>query len=145
MALAVAAFAIFLSSRPLMWAVVAVAVPTAVLTLRANNEKPPSIWGQPRWRVQTHVGPNNGETRLIEYTAESLPVQTRLGLALDVADISYPFFDTHLQRRVRFVSSTRAGLGGIDWLVVAPRRHAPHGAWRVVVETPGGWRLYQRA
>jgi hypothetical protein len=145
MALAVAAFATFLSSRPLLWAVVAVAVPTAVLTLRANNEKPPSIWGEPRWRVQTHVGPNNGETRLIEYAAQSLPTDTRVGLALNVADISYPFFDTHLQRRVRFVSSTRAGVAGLDWLVVAPRRHAPRGAWRVVVQTPGGWRLYQRA
>jgi hypothetical protein len=145
MALAVAAFAAFLSSRPLMWAVVAVAVPSAALTLRANVEKPPSIWGQPRWRVQTHVGPNSGETRLIQFAAKSMPVHTHLGLALNVADISYPFFDMHLQRRVRFVASTRTGLEGLDWLVVAPRRHAPRGAWRVVIELPGGWRLYRRA
>jgi hypothetical protein len=58
-ALAVAACALFLSSRPVVWAVVALSAPTFVLTLHANIEKPVSVWGKPRWEVQTVVGPNN--------------------------------------------------------------------------------------
>jgi len=144
-ALAAAACSVFLTSRPVLWAVVALAVPTLALTLRADVEKPRSVWGEPRWRVQTHLGPNSEETTLIEYAAESLPRRTRLGLGLDSIAISYPFFDARLERRVRFLPRAGAIPRDIDWIVLSPRWQAPEGDWRVVVRRPGGWRLYHRA
>ena len=143
-ALGTAAFALFLSSRPIIWAVVALSVPTLALTLRANVEKPLSVWGKPRKEVQTLLVRGNEETRLIRFADESVPRRARLGLALDVHDLSYPFFDSHLERRVRFVSSTQTLLHDLDWLAVSPRRLPPRGLWQEVLRTPGGWRLYKR-
>jgi hypothetical protein len=143
-ALAVAAAALLLTSRAVTWAVVALAVPTLVLTLRANVEKPTSVWGKPRWLVQTLLGPNNDQVRVIRYTAESLPRDVQLGLALGRYDVSYPFFDSHLRRRVRFVSSTQALPSDLDWLVLSPDRLPPRGSWREILRTPGGWRVYER-
>jgi len=143
-ALAAAASALFLSSRPVVWAVVALSVPTLALTLRANIEKPPSVWGKSRWQVQTQLGPNNEQTLLIRFADESLPRRGQIGLALNAHDVSYPFFDSHLERRVRFVSSTQALPPDLDWLVLTPQRLPPRGLWRQVLRTPSGWRLYGR-
>jgi hypothetical protein len=144
LALAVAGSAVFLSSRPIVLALVALSVPTLALTLRANIEKPPSIWGKSRWQVQTQVGPNNEQLHLIRFATESLPRRIRLGLALHSHDISYPFFDSQLERRIRFVSSSQKPPADVDWLVLSPQRRPPGGLWREVVRTPGGWRLYRR-
>jgi hypothetical protein len=143
-ALGTAASALFLSTRPIIWAVVALSVPTLALTLRANVEKPPSVWGKPRLQVQTLLVRGNEETRLIRFADESIPRRARLGLALDVHDLSYPFFDSHLERHVRFVASTQAPLPDLDWLALSPQRLPPRGLWREVLRTPGGWRLYKR-
>jgi hypothetical protein len=143
-ALAAAAAAPFLSSRAVVWAVVCLAVPTLALTLRANREKPPSVWGKSRWQIETVVGPNNGETQVIRYVAESVPRRGRLGLALGRYDLSYPFFDSRLERRVQFVPSDTPNLSEFDWLVLSPGHAPPQGRWRRVLRTPGGWRFYAR-
>jgi hypothetical protein len=148
MALAVASFALFLSSRPVMWAVVALSVPTVPLTLHANSEKPLSLWGKPRWQVQTHTGPGNEESQIIRFAEESIPLNARIGLAINPHDWSYPFFGPRLERHVRFVPSTQQPPGDVDWLVLSPERResegSPPGVWRVVLRTPHGWRLYRR-
>jgi len=123
---------------------VALSIPTLALTLRANIEKPPSVWGKSRWQVQTQIGPNSEQVRLIQYAEESLPRRGQIGLALNPHDVSYPFFDSHLERRVRFVASTQSPPSDLDWLVLSPQRLPPSGLWRQVLRTPGGWRLYER-
>jgi hypothetical protein len=148
MALAVASFALFLSSRPVMWAAVALSVPTVPLTLHANSEKPLSLWGKPRWQVQTHTGPGNEESQIIRFAEESISPHARIGLAINPHDWSYPFFGPRLERHVRFVPTTQQPPGDVDWLVLSPERRksegSPPGVWRVVLRTPHGWRLYRR-
>jgi hypothetical protein len=143
-ALATGAFAVVLPSRPLTWAVIALAVPTLALTLRANAEKPPSVWGEPRWKVQTQIGPGNGEVELIRFADESLPPRVHVGLALDQNDWSYPFFGPKLERHVVFVPSTEAVPADLGWLVVAPDKPMPPSPWRQVLRADDGFRLYSR-
>lgn len=144
MALALAAFATALVHRQVRWAAVAVAVPTLALTLRANAEKPPSIWGKTRTEIQTHRAPNNGEARVIRYF-DKVPPHANVGLLLGPTDLSYPFFGAKLQRHVVFVRSGTPLLAGIEWLVLAPDKPLPPGRWRLVLRTGDGFRLYRGA
>jgi hypothetical protein len=143
-ALAAAAFALFLRSRPVIWAVVALSVPTLALTLRANFEKPPSVWGEPRWKVQTRYASGTGEADLIRFAAQSLPRGADVGLAIDARHWSYPYFGADLRRRVEFVPSLQAVPSRLDWLIVAPGRAVPPRAWRQVLRTADDFRVYRR-
>ena len=143
MAVALAAFGLALDRRSLRWAVAALAVPTLALTLRANTEKAPSIWGESRVQIQTHSSPDSGERRLIEFVDSRLPGHASIGLALDPNDVSYPFFGEKLQRHVVFVPSTAEVPPGVQWLALAPDKAAPPGSWRLVVHTADGYRLYR--
>lgn len=146
MALAAASAGIFVRKREVVWSVVAVAAVTLVLTLRANDEKPPNVWGQPRWWVQSRVGGrDNGELRVIRFAEESVPARARIGLAIRPVDWSYPFFGARLGRNVRFVRSAGSAQRGLDWLVVAPTREEFGVGWTRVFSTHDGWRVFSRA
>jgi hypothetical protein len=137
-ALATAACARFMS-RPIAWGVAAVAATTLVLTLRANDEKPLTLWGAPRWRFQTQVaGRSNGEKAVIRFVEESIPARARVGLELRSVDWSYPFFGRGLRRHISFVDSTESP--DVGWLIVAPGKPAP--AWRLHLRTGDGWRVF---
>jgi hypothetical protein len=143
-ALAATCAGAFLRGRPAAWGVAVVAAVTVGLTLRANDEKPPSVWGEPRWWVQTRVGPGSGGARVIRFAEESVPRRAHIGLAIDARDWSYPFFGAHLERTVRFVPKRTAPARDLDWLVVAPARRAPPADWARVLRTDDGWRLFAR-
>src|SRR5262249_28646926 len=99
----------FLSGRVIRWTVVAIALSTLALTLRANLEKPPSVWGEPRWHIQTLAGMTDiGEADVIRFAETSIPANAHIGLALWDAEWSYPFFGSHLQHVVSFVPSINA-------------------------------------
>jgi hypothetical protein len=117
---------------------------TLALTLRASDEKPLSVWGEPRWRVQTRVGPGSGEAQVIRFAEESIPSHAHVGLAIAARDWSYPFFGPRLERTVRFVASNGRPASGLDWIVVAPARSAPRSGWSTVLRTPDGWRVFTR-
>jgi hypothetical protein len=144
-ALAAAAGAAFVRGRAAAWAVAAVAAVTLVLTLRANDEKPLSVWGEPRWWVQTRVGPGSGEARVIRFAEESIPAHADVGLAIRSKDWSYPFFGPRLERTVRFVPRQGAPGSDLGWLIVAPARSAPGVGWSRVLRTEDGWRVFQRS
>jgi hypothetical protein len=142
-ALASAAAGLVLRVRPVAWAVLAIAATTVVLTVRANDEKPPSVWGKPRWWVETRVGPGSGERDVIRFADESIPSHARVGLAISWRDWSYPFFGEQLKRTVRFVPSPSSAEGDLDWLVVAPAMSAPSSRWIRVLRTDDGWRVFR--
>jgi hypothetical protein len=143
-ALTAASFSIFLSNRLILWTVIALAVPTVFLALRADIEKPPSVWGQPRWKVQTLAGlPALGEVNAIRF-ADSLPAKAHIGLDFWNADWSFPFFGSHFQHVVSFVPSTSSIAADVDWLVVAPDKPGPPAGWREVVRAPDDFRVYER-
>jgi hypothetical protein len=144
MVLAAACAGAFLRGRAAAWAVAVVAAVTVGLTLRANDEKPPSVWGEPRWWVQTRVGPGSGEARVVRFAEESVPPRAHIGLAIESRDWSYPFFGPHLERTVRFVPKQGAPGRDLDWLVVAPTRRGAGDEWASVLRTDDGWRVFVR-
>ncbi len=141
-ALAAASAGVFLRTRALAWGVVAVAVTTLALSLRANEEKPLAVWGEPRWEVQTRVGPRNGEVGAIRFAEQSIPPRARVGLAVRWLDWSYPFFGRRLERAVRFVPSTTSARRDLGWLVVAPTKGVPGAGWALVFRAQDGWRVF---
>jgi hypothetical protein len=119
----------------------AIAVVTVTLSLRANDEKPLSVWGKPRWWVQTRVGPGNGEGRAIRFAEQTIPRNAHIGLAIHSVDWSYPFFGPKLERTVRFVRDGGPVGSDLGWLVVAPDKRVPSGQWRTALTTDDGWRV----
>lgn len=143
-ALAAAGAGVLLRSRPLAWGIVAIAATTLVLTLRANDEKPPNVWGKPRWWVQAKVGGrHNGELALIRFAEESIPIHARVGLAIRMQDWSYPFFGSQLARTIRFVPTPKSASRDLDWLVVGPAMGNPDDGWFRVLDTDDGWQLFR--
>jgi hypothetical protein len=135
----------FLRDRLIRWTVVVLALPTLALALRANIEKPPSIWSQPRWQVQTRAGMTDaGEADVIRFAETSIPAGAHIGLALWDTEWSYPFFGPHLQHVVSFVPSTASVPHDVSWLVVAPRMPAPSLDWHEVLRASDDFRLYRR-
>ena len=132
--------------RPVAWGLVAVAGATLFLALRANDEKPPEVWGKPRWWVQTRVGPgrDNGERLVMRFADERIPSHAHVGLTIPDRDWSYPFFGAGLDRTVRFVHLPGSVAPDLGWLVVGPKRGAPAGVWRRVFRTADGWEVYRR-
>ncbi len=144
-ALAAASAAAFFRLRPLAWGVVAVAATTMLLTLIANDEKPPKVWGEPRWQVQTQVaGRTNGEKDVIRFVDNAIPPRARIGLAIRPPDWSYPFFGSHLERTVRFIPPSGPAGRDLQWLIVAPTQTTRIGAWTTVFRTSDGWRVLRR-
>lgn len=144
-ALAVAGASVLARVRPLAWGIAAVAAVTLALTLRANDEKPLSVWGEPRWQVQSQVGGrHNGELAVIRFFAQSVPLRAHVGLAIREVDWSYPFFGREFTRTIRFVPSTRSVDSDLEWLVVAPLRGAPGSSWRRIFAASEGWSVFVR-
>jgi hypothetical protein len=139
-----ASAALLVRHTAVTWGVAAIAGTTLLLTLRANDEKPLTIWGEPRAVIQTRVGPgkDSGETQVIRFVARSLPQRAHIGLAIEDRDWSYPFFGAQLERTVRLVRTTRSPPRDIRWLVVAPTRSTPDGSFRRVFHTSDGWSIY---
>jgi hypothetical protein len=144
-ALAAACTGFFVRGRAAVWSVALVAGVTVLLTLRANNEKPTSVWGQPRWEVQTRVAPVGGERAVVRFADESIPQRARVGLVLRSNDWSYAFFGPRLDRTIRFVPDGGMPGPGLDWLVVAPTRSVGLEGWAPALSTADGWRVYRRS
>jgi hypothetical protein len=143
MAFAAAAFALYLDNRLVRWTVAAVALPTVFLALRANVEKPTSVWGEPRWQVQTQAREGMGD--VIRFAESSIPAKAHIGLVFSDSDWSYPFFGTKLEHVVSFVPSVSLVPRDVSWLVVAPKKGAPDHKWHVVAGRAGGdLRIYKR-
>lgn len=142
--LATAVAAATFRNRPLALGVSAVATTTLLLTLIANDEKPPSVWGQPRWKIQIQVaGRDNGEKSVIRFVEESIGPRAHIGLALRSQDWSYPFFGSNLRRKVSFVPKGESTARGIEWLIAAPGRSdwQRRNGWTLALRTYDGWRV----
>ena len=143
MAFAAASFSLLLDNRLVRWTVAALALPTVLLTLQANVEKPTSVWGKPRWQVQTQARTGMGD--VIRFAERSIPAKAHIGLVLSGTDWSYPFFGTNLEHVVSFVPSVTLVPPDVSWLVVAPKQPAPTSGWhKVVGGADGDLRIYKR-
>jgi hypothetical protein len=142
MAFAVVPFSLALHDQLIRWAVVAVALPTLLFALYANLEKPPSAWGEPRWRVQTQAGV--GQADVFRFTETSIPEDAHVGLAIWKKQWSYPYFGPQLRRVVSFVPSVNSVPPNVDWLVVASSKPAPPSGWQEVMGDAHHFRVYKR-
>jgi hypothetical protein len=158
LALSASLWGLVLRVRQLAWAVTALALVTAPLTLAHYAEKPsglrlldrdsvPSVWNMTRWEVQSlelHPPPIGPELRFVD---EHIAGHDSIALAIGDNDYGYPFFDPHLERRVVLVPF---GFSASDthtkWLVANPAR-APEidkACWRPVFRSRAGT-VFRRA
>ncbi len=140
-ALAVVPSALFLIDELTRWAVVAVALPTLGLSLYANLEKPPSVWGEPRWKVQTLV--DVPQARVVKFAQTSIPAHAHIGLTISEKQWSYPFFGPQFEHVVSFVPTAKSVPAEVGWLTIETGKPTPPAPFRAV-GTFGGFHVYKR-
>jgi hypothetical protein len=156
-ALAAAAWSLAYRFRALAWAAVGLTVVSATLVLVNQYPRPPgipllarattpSVFGEPRWRVQTRTRNEDGTDEVVEYVEKHVPPDASVGLALGQDDFSYPYFGAHLGRTVRFLTPGAPASADESWIVEAPAHKAPRCArsWTTAVETQSGFRVLRR-
>lgn len=156
-ALAAASWGLVLRSRPFTTAVVGIAATTAVLVL-ANAQAKPSglgilagptasgVWGEPRWRVQVVLRPDEDEQYVLRFVEEHVPGRASIALAPRGNEFVSPYFGARLGRHVDLVLDGQPILGRPDWLVRAPgvRPRVCPDAWQDRLRTRSGWLVSQR-
>ena len=117
----------------------------------ANKDVPTiSVWGKPRWYVQTllRMDPHErAEGAVIRFVEQHVPRDATLALAPRGNDFLSPYFGATLSRTIELVrrdggSPPRAA----TWLVVSPgaRVSRCHSDWAIRLAGPSGWRVEQR-
>jgi hypothetical protein len=114
--------------RPIVWAVVTVALATTVLSLVNNASKPSglrliepnppaSVWTMDRWEVQSIQRP--GVRHMLRFVEERIPASSTVALALGQYDFGYPPFGPTLARRVELAAQGSDGRDVLDadWIV----------------------------
>lgn len=124
-ALAAATWGVLLRSNALAMATAAIGSTALFLTLAGYHGKPsgllaePSIWGDPRWAVQTRL---SGPRETLRFMEENVPENARIGISLPGNHHLHPYFGPRLSRHVSLVPRD----GGeppadIEWLVIGPQ------------------------
>lgn len=157
-ALAAASWGLVLRSRPFTTAVVGIAATTVVLVLANAQAKPSGLgflagltafgaWGEPRWRVQVVLRPDEDEQYVLRFVEEYVPGDASIALAPRGNEFVSPYFGDRLSRHVDLVLNGQPVVGRPDWLVTAPgvRPRVCPGAWRDRLRTRSGWLVSQRA
>ena len=157
MALAAASWGIVRRSRPLTWAVTGVTITTSILVLANSFTKPPgirllapatspSVFGEPRWRVQTWTRIYDNTNEVVRFVEEHVPASASIGLRLRPDDFAYPYFGAGRRRTVDLLSTGAPVPGDVAWIVVAPGKDVPRceADWQTSFETESGFRVLQR-
>jgi hypothetical protein len=164
-ALAAAAWSGLARRRALTWAAVAVAATTLVMSFLHSLGKPSgvgaldvanpdvptaSVWGKPRWYVQTLARSDpseHSEGAVIRFVQLHVPAHATVALALRENDFVAPYFGASLSRAIRLVH----GHGdrpdaAATWLVLSPGAQVSRcrADWTPRVAYPSGWRVEQR-
>jgi hypothetical protein len=144
-ALSAALWGALLDSRAALWAVTALGVTTAALSLANYVEKPagfgadPSVWHMTRAEVQSNHDPPLEP--LFRFLDRRVPRRTSIGLAFATNDFGFPVFGPHLERRVVLVpGGSSARETHTAWLVTDAQR-APQvdaGCWKAVLRSERG-------
>jgi hypothetical protein len=156
-ALAAATWGILYRVRPLGWALAAIGVVTLVLSFLHYDPKPSgislldgptsnSVWTKSREEILTSLAPEHAPAaRLVKQLGRRARPGETVALRLNGDNVSYPYFDPDLERRIVFVDDEGGLEGDADWLVVAPGLTADicESGWRSEF-AEGGWRLYRR-
>ena len=155
-ALSAATWGVLHRLRALGWALSAIALVTLLLSFLHYREKPAgislldgttgrSVWTAPRETVISTWPPKLTDEGLVRRNLGGrMKDGETVALRIEDGDVSYPYFDAGLERRVVFVDDKGGLDADVDWLVVAPGLAVdicPSG-WRR--ETVGGWRVYRR-
>jgi hypothetical protein len=153
--LACATWGVLLRLRAIAWAAAVVAATAMTLAFVHYTEKPAgfsvlgggrseSVWGRSDLVVQSYfLRPGATEAvAALSKAGTDLPV----GLRIAQSDLSYPYFGSHLDRRVLFVGSGGKNVQRVDWIVVAPNQRvaACPSDWSRVAAVGDGWALYRR-
>jgi hypothetical protein len=155
-ALAAAAGGVAYRYRALAWAAVGLTTVTAVLVLATSYTKPPgirllapwtpSVFGKPRWQVQTLLRTYDGTDAVVRYVEKHVPANASVALSLRLDDYAYPYFGAQLGRKVRFVAPGSTASADDSWIVEAPghsvRRCAA--SWEAVFSGRSGFNVLRR-
>ena len=157
-ALAAATWGAVYRVRALAWAVSGLAVTTAVLVLTQSYGKPPgvrllgghasqSVFGQPRWGVETRLRTSDGTRETIRYVQDHVPPGATIGLALRGDDYLFPYFGSSLDRSIRLLPPGAQAAQRLEWIVQAPGREVPRceSSWRAVLTTGTGFTVLRRS
>ena len=147
MALSAALWGMCMRVRPVVWAVVTVALATTVLSLVNNASKPSglrliepnppaSVWTMDRWEVQSIQRP--GVRGMLRFVEQRIPASSTVALALGQLDFGYPPFGPTLGRRVELAAQGSDGRDVLDadWIVATYTGRAliDRTCWRAVFD-----------
>jgi hypothetical protein len=148
-ALAAATWGVALGSRALATGTVAIGATALFLALGNHESKQsglfgePTVWGKPRWYVQTGL---SGSELIIRFVEESVPEDAHVVVALPGNHQIHPYFGQTLSRHISLLPVE----GGIpppdtEWLVRAPGTSVRQcdGSW-VVEYAHQGWSVERR-
>ena len=157
MALAASTWGSAYRFRGLTWAVTGLVVTTTLLVVAHSNEKPPglrllaghaepSVFGAPRWSVQTQLRDTDGTRTTLRYVQDHVPPNASIGLALRGDDYVFPYFGSSLDRTVTLIRPGMKAPPAVEWIVEAPGRKVPRcaGAWQTQLRAPHGFRVLRR-
>ena len=146
-ALSAALWGMCMRVRPVVWAVVTVALATTVLSLVNNASKPSglrliepnppaSVWTMDRWEVQSIQRP--GVRPMLRFVEQRIPASATVALALGQNDLGYPPFGPTLARRVELAAQGSDGRDVLDadWIVAtsAGRALIDRACWRAAFD-----------
>jgi 4-amino-4-deoxy-L-arabinose transferase-like glycosyltransferase len=155
-ALACSTWGVLLRVRAIAWASGAVAATAMLLAFVHYTEKPAgfsvlghgtseSVWGRSDLVVQSFFL-NQGATEAAAALYTRAGSGASVGLRIAQNDLSYPYFGSHLDRKVLFVGLAGQNVNQVEWLVVASGQstEACRTDWRRVPGVGHGWALYRR-
>jgi hypothetical protein len=160
MALTCATVGLLLERRALAWGAAVLGVVTLALSLtfflgkpsgirlveRGDGSAPESsIWGEPRWRVQSALRGSEGP--ILHAVEQQVPADATIAVAGGVNEFLSPYFGPTLERIVHLVRPDGGQVPeDVAWLVMSPAVHVSicRRAWRTVVETEAGYLLARR-
>jgi hypothetical protein len=156
-ALAAATWGAVYRIRLLAWATAGLVATTTVLVLAHSFGKPPgvrllddrvppSVFGQPRWKVETWIRTSDGTGTTIRYVDNHVPGDATVGLALRVNDFVFPYFGRTLGREIQLLPAAMPAGAELQWIVEAPGRTVPRcsASWHTVLDTTDGFRILRR-
>jgi hypothetical protein len=156
-ALAAATWGAIYQMRAFAWGAAGLVVATTLLVLTHSFGKPPgvrllaasvspSVFGAPRWKVESWMRTDDGTAEALRYVEEHVPARSVIGLALRVDDFTFPYFGRSLNRTIVLLPRGRRAGPNLEWIVRAPGRSVPRceSSWRIVLTTAEGFAVIRR-